>query len=261
MRIKSERTQTGNPYGLSIKQHVFPARSIERFTSVDGKVHVGLLRTGSVKRLAPKSDLFCLKRAWDHRTETSFMKSIEDRFQSIADGVVAHPDCQFEEREQESIRQFFALWRFRSSFEPLPEQHLQLVDCAGLSKDQEERLERNGYAFIREGGVMPSRQLAGPILQTRIGRLLRQIADRKWAVVWTDKGDFVVPDEPSIAMVPLSPTLALYMGNRNGSQLEADVADVNKRLLLGSKKYVFARDLRDCPGIFVDGVLGVTRSG
>ena len=38
--MKYEKTEKGNPHNLTINQHCFPSRSIERFSNNDGCVEV-----------------------------------------------------------------------------------------------------------------------------------------------------------------------------------------------------------------------------
>ena len=57
--MKYEKTQKGNPHALTVRQHTVPVRSIERFSSTDGRVHVRYLRNGKELRLRPEDQFFC----------------------------------------------------------------------------------------------------------------------------------------------------------------------------------------------------------
>jgi hypothetical protein len=87
-RRRYEKPQKGNPHSLPIRQHVFPAASIARFTNDDGVVDLYRLSTSQVRKATPDDDIFCAKRAWDARAEFGFMKQIEDEFQLLASKVI-----------------------------------------------------------------------------------------------------------------------------------------------------------------------------
>src|SRR5580700_8963929 len=71
---KAERTRSRNPNSLTINQHVFPSKSIERFTNQSGNVSVHDLLRAKVFSAKPQNAIFCARRAWDERTETGYMK-------------------------------------------------------------------------------------------------------------------------------------------------------------------------------------------
>ena len=71
-------------------QHVFPAKSIERFCGSNGHVQVRRLKGGDAFLQGPKSNVFCVKRIWDQRSEQGYGKSIEDRFQYLIENELAN---------------------------------------------------------------------------------------------------------------------------------------------------------------------------
>src|SRR4051812_20164444 len=86
--MRSEPVQRGNPHGLRVRQHAFPARSIERFCR-SGRVAVRLLKKGGkILAVDPRHQLFCKDRLWDEWSETGFMQKIENDFQPIAEAIV-----------------------------------------------------------------------------------------------------------------------------------------------------------------------------
>src|SRR5438874_43104 len=73
-RVRAERTRPKNPNGLTVTQHVFPSKSIERFADQRGRVSVQELHRAKVIRAKPNNAIFCARRAWDEGTETRYMK-------------------------------------------------------------------------------------------------------------------------------------------------------------------------------------------
>jgi hypothetical protein len=126
-----------------IDQHAFPAASIERFCGPDRRVHVHDLMRNRVRRAGPRDDIFCAKRAWDHGSETGFMRRIEDAFQDLANRVVDQQGSTIGDADKRIVNEFFALWYMRSRYRTLATQEIQArgVTGEGLSRDQEELLE------------------------------------------------------------------------------------------------------------------------
>ena len=106
-----ERPQKKNPHGLAIYQHCFPSQSIDRFADESGFVDVK--RVGLNKAFKAKSSnrIFCVQRAWDHRSETGFMKDIEDDFQRIAKNIIAGSKTEFSDKENRKITEMYTLWK------------------------------------------------------------------------------------------------------------------------------------------------------
>jgi hypothetical protein len=73
---KPEKTLPKNPNQLTVKQHVFPSRSIERFRNPNGRVSVYDILRRQIRLRAPNDILFCARRAWDQRAEAGYMKQI-----------------------------------------------------------------------------------------------------------------------------------------------------------------------------------------
>src|SRR5580692_2878660 len=121
-RSKPERTRPRNPNGLTLAQHVFPRRSLERFAGADGRVVVNDLVRARSRRAKPVDTLFCARRAWDQRAETGYMKGIEDEFQVLADALIAGQASISSAAERTVICQFFALWHMRARHRELEDQ-------------------------------------------------------------------------------------------------------------------------------------------
>jgi hypothetical protein len=92
--MKYVKPKKGNRHGLTVHQHTFPRRSLNRFTNAIGVLSVRRNRASNVFKLKPDHKMFCARRAWDQRAERGYMKSIEDEFQDLAErvlGGVAEP--------------------------------------------------------------------------------------------------------------------------------------------------------------------------
>ncbi len=153
--------------------------------------------------------------------------------------------------QKPAIDRMFALWGLRSRFRNLEHQEIELKGIAGntLTKEQEENLEANGYAFARAGGKIPARQINGIQLQMRIAQQTNVLAANvaRWGIVVSSSGEFIVPDVPLRMLLPLSPTMALVGSAPDGMITEQNLAEINRSTKAESREYFFARDLSKCP--------------
>jgi hypothetical protein len=251
-RVGTERTRPRNPNSLTVDQHVFPSKSIERFTDQRGRVSVHELHRAQVIRAKkPDNAIFCARRAWDQRAEAGYMKRIEDDFQKIVGPIVEGKTQTLASELKASVDRMYALWYMRSRYRELESQEIQLNGIAGddLTKEQEENLEKNGYLFTRKSGRIPARQLNGLELQLRIDSYARELAGSvtRWGVISTQSGEFIVPDVPSHCIIPLTPRLALVSSAPDGMIVERNVAEIHRAMRATSRDYVFARDFSSCP--------------
>jgi hypothetical protein len=251
-RVRTERTRPRNPNSLTVDQHVFPSKSIERFTDQRGRVSVHELHRAQVIRAKkPDNAIFCARRAWDQRAEAGYMKRIEDDFQKIVGPIVEGKTQTLAPELKAPVDRMYALWYMRSRYRELESQEIQLNGIAGddLTKEQEENLEKNGYLFTRKSGRIPARQLNGLELQLRIDSYARELAGSltRWGVISTQSGEFIVPDVPSHCIIPLTPRLALIGPAPDGMIVERNVAEINRAMRATSRDYVFARDFSSCP--------------
>lgn len=247
---KPEKTRPKNPNRLTIRQHIFPVRSMQQFVDRSGRVSVFDLLRSKCRLAQPKDDLFCAHRAWDQRAEAGYMKQIEDRFQEIVQPIISGRVNTLAPAQKPAIDAMFALWYMRSRYRRLDAQEIQLLGIPGneLSKTQEENIESNGYLFTRMGGKVPARQLNGVQLQMRVWHYARDLAALSgWGVIHVQSGEFIVPDVPSHTLIPLTPTLALVASVPDGFILEQNLAEVNSALRASSREYYFSRDLSQCP--------------
>lgn len=122
--------------------------------------------------------IFCARRAWDHGTEVGFMKSIEDRFQQLADRIINDRVPAFDAEQTYIISSFHALWAVRAEIRDRPGNDIDLHGLmpgrTGWSRDEEEGLEKTGLAFFR-GVMMPAHVVNGMHARVLVGQYLRQI--------------------------------------------------------------------------------------
>jgi hypothetical protein len=250
-RVKAERTRPKNPNNLTLNQHVFPSKSIERFTDQSGCVSVHRLHRAETICVKPNNPIFCARRAWDEGTETGYMKRIEDDFQRIVDPIVEGKTQNLASDFKAAIDRAYALWYMRARYRHLEIEEIQLKGIVGddLTKEQEENLEKNGYMFARRHGKLPARQLNGIQLRMRVDDYARTLATSvtRWGVIEAQSGEFIVPDAPSHGIVPLTPRLALLNSAQDGMIVERNVAEINYAMRATSRDYFFARDCAACP--------------
>jgi hypothetical protein len=252
-RAKSEATRRGNPNELTRKQHVFPLKMMEQFTQ-NRRVSAYFIALGKARSLKPKNVLFCARRAWDQKTESGYMKRIEDEFQAIVAPIIEGKVDTIAPEQKSTVDRMYALWYARARYRDLGEQEIQLNGISGqaLTKEQEENLEKNGYMFAREGGKWPARQFNGLQIQMFIDHYTPRLAAATWGVITTQLGEFIVPDVPSHTIFPLAPRLALVGFAPDGVINERNLAEINRAARRASQEYFFAHDLSNAPGCDVE---------
>lgn len=247
MKHKHQPTQAGNPHQLTLDQHVMPRRSIARFTDA-GLVQVLSLPYGTVRERHPKHEVFCVKRLWDQRAETTGSHRIEEAYQHIADAVV-NGLRTFTDVQHEAITEMFYLWnaRFETRCGGREDVYVNGVTGSALDLDQQEILESNGYMFMLEDGRMPKRFLNGIGLRMKMDRDWICSGGIKWSILEAKVGEFLVPDNSgSSKLMPISPKLC-FAGDMESRRLSFDeLAETNALLRSLAVGYYFARDLQVC---------------
>lgn len=234
-------------------QHVFPARSIARFVdAATGGVQLQRLPSAAIRSAKPRDVIFCAKRAWDARAERGYMKAIEDEFQELAERIIAGATSVIEPVDKGKIDRFFALWRLRAEHRDATSGAVQFQGITGedLTRDQEEILESKGVFFVRRDGTMQGHRMRGIEIQIAIDRAAEGLSSMRWGVIRTLGRQLVVPDQPTIPLVPILPTLCLCGGETPwppyAAITAANVIELNQRASSGAKAYVFANDLTEC---------------
>jgi hypothetical protein len=247
-----EKPQKGNPHQLTVNQHCFPASCIKRFVGSDGKVELMQLSQFVTIPAKPEAKIFCAKRAWDQKAEHDFMKEIEDKYKALADEVVTNNQLVLNENQQSIVTDMFALWNIRVHRKHQPIQDQQIMNAIGVAveytKDDQERLEKNGITAIRPNLKVPGRNLTGISIQMNFFAVRDQMRDAHWGILKSSKGEFIVPDQsPNSRILPLTPTLCFFSQSENDTIDETELAKINALSISGSKEYYFARDLSKCP--------------
>ncbi len=246
-----EAPQKGNPHKLTINQHVFPRKSIDRFADESGLVQ--LFRTDGAKVISASStnNLFCAKRAWDQGTESGIGKHIEDRFQALAESILAGSTRVIGCFEKTVVEDFFSLWRARQKFrsEGLEDFRLEGRGGDSLTKDEQEILERQHVMFCVDG-VMPGRFAARTHVFGYMNTFRHDNQYIQWGIVRAGEGEFIVPDcFQDMMIVPVSPTLLIMADQPNSILTRSEVAITNQTAIARSTNYYFARSLASCPVI------------
>lgn len=246
---KPEKPSKGSK--LTYWQHVFPARSIERFQNSIGVVQFHDFERNKIRPAGARDPMFCARRAWDQRAERGYMKQIEDSFQGLAERIVNAGERNIDEKEKHTVDLFYSLWSQRANKRHLPEQEIaSSLTGYRLSKEQEEKLEANFTSFIREDGRMPARMLNGIAIQVSLAADMSAYSPQlTWGVLISLDGEFIVPDVPAATYIPLTPTTALAANTEGGVVTNDVVRKMNEIVSGRCEKYLFARDLSKCPGI------------
>lgn len=246
--MKYEKTQKGNPHKLTINQHCFPARSIERFTDSNGRVEVRLLNKHIDFKAKPSEKVFCARRAWDQRAESGFMKAIEDEYQALAEDVVSAQIHSLSESQQLIVSKMFALWntRWHWANSPVADQTIEgaISLAVEYSKDDEEQLEKAGITPIRPDLSISGRHFTGTSIQRNIDLVMEQLCDAHWGILTCDEGSFLVPDTAStLRYLPLSPSTCFFSQSDDATITYEELEEINREVLNGAREYYFAKKL------------------
>ena len=231
---------------LTIRQHVIPARSLGRFTNIDGFVQVSTANAiNNVLSLKPSNKFFTLARVWDQRSESGWMKQIEDSFQTLVDDILSKRIVSVAGENIATVAYFFSLWYWRSRQEPQIETELQFKGITGssLTHEEEEQLEKRYIMFARLGGRVPARFLTGLNLQKQTDEYAHSIKDWTWGIIQAKSGEFLMPDVPNYGFLPISPKVLLAANHPNGMILKTHLKKINIALLSYTWKYFIARNI------------------
>ena len=214
-RSKAEKIQKKNPHRLAIRQHVFPARSIQRFASSNGKVFVHICRTNQVVPMKPGNKLFCAERVWDQRSEVGYMQEIEGQFQYIANRIASGELTSLGREHFSIITRFFGLWSLRAEAKhsPTGDRVVNGIRGESLTKDEQELLESRRFSYFRSDQVsgqtiMDSRFIVSLRIQMRVDQIVNDFGDSRWGIIRAHEGEFIAPDTFGLQpTVPLTPTI------------------------------------------------------
>lgn len=250
--MEYEKVQKGNPYKLTIKQHIFPAKSIERFGDDKRFVEVFLINEKKEFKVKEDAKLFCARRAWDQRAESTFMKNIEDKYQELAEIILSKGLIKLGHKEQKIITDMFALWNIRWHWNKQPVLDQKIEGAISVAReysiDDQEWLESNGITPIRPDFTIPGRSFTGVNIQQNLFQVRDQMRDAHWGILRSATGNFIVPDNtPTTRMLPLSPKLCLFSRSESEQISEHELAELNQILFDGAEQFVFAKKLADCP--------------
>lgn len=248
--MKKERPQKGNPYGLTIKQHIFPEASIKRFLDVKGDVEVKRLEAKRSFLAKPDNQIFCADFAWDHGSESGFMKKIEDQYQALLSYVLNDKVLKFSDAQNEIITKMYVLCclRFEGNKRPIPSQKLNKVKPENLTKDVEEILEKKWHIFVDSNSSVSSRMLTGEVIQHAADYICREWKAVDWGILSTADGEFIIPDNfIKHRYLPLTPTMILAANQISRSIGITEVEKINRDAIQSSDTYFFARKLSACP--------------
>lgn len=241
-----KKPQKGNPHQLTVKQHCFPARSIERFVGGDGVVNVRLIDQGKSILLSPGDQVFCARWIWDQQAEEGFMREVEGAFQPVANDIErGRVVRRLRTDENSAVTEMFALWQVRSAWREAPVQDQRIRNAvsvaAELSIDEREQLEKLGVASIRPDLTIDGRHIASGVMRIRFFEARKALDGVEWGLLKTRDGEFLVPDVPAGLFLPVTPELCLVPGRGYRIARASDVDRLNAEAVRRSRRYFFAR--------------------
>lgn len=251
-----EKTQKGNPHGLTLRQHVFPKFLIKNFC--DGSGHVSLFEKSTAKenKKTPKDYIFCTKRTWNQRAESGFMKKIEDDFLFLSKNILERKIDTIDISSQNIATEMFCLWKLRHTYKKAPVSDMSVKNAEAFAheytKDEREHLEKEGVISVQNGSVS-GRDIAGTRIQLQLFHLKSSLfkGKGKWVILTSKTANFLVPDAFDKAILPIHPNTCLYFAigaKEVDKEIDHDdVKVINEWAIDASTDYYFAKDLTLCP--------------
>ena len=241
-----KKPQKGNPHELTVKQHCFPRRSIERFANKDGIVNVWLKDQGKSIPARPEDQVFCAHWVWDQRAESGFMREVEDAYQALAAEIAQGRIVRrLRTGENNAVTEMYALWWVRSKWRGAPVEDQPLKNVIELahefSQDEREHMEKLGVSVVRPDLKLEGRHIASGVLQLNFFELRNTLKRQRWAVLKSASAEFVVPDASDERVLPVTPQVCLVAGEGYRIAQESRVAAMNAEAIRGSERYFFSR--------------------
>lgn len=250
---KFEKPTPGNPYQLTIKQHIHASGCIQRFASKAGLVSVRLKKQEKTIDVDSRNDLFCTRRTWAQRLEhlrgpngavyPGFFTQIEHRFLDECDRI-KHSGRITSHR---AISEYLSIWQMRAQYAHQSREDTRLSGISGsnLTKIQEERLEAKGVSFVRDDGTVPSRLTLGMLAIRDFDMSMHRIGDMTWGIIRVlGNNGFLCPDTPAnIACIPIDRSMMLCGWRRDMVIGDAMCHAVNHSFLKQSIDFVFGHPM------------------
>jgi hypothetical protein len=181
------------------------------------------------------------------------MKQIEDQFQPLAEAVVGGLRTLASE-DHEIASAFYALWVARARAHREPDRELAGILPGDQTQDQQELLESRRFVTFYgramapgKNAVLPGRHLCGLRVRFHFRQIMGNMRGRRWGVVRSTEGQFLVPDVNAIVTIPISPIACLVCGYSDGNLSVAELAAINRWAYKGAVDYVVAKDFGACP--------------
>ncbi|MBU2807121.1 MAG: hypothetical protein ACYDCF_05970 [Burkholderiales bacterium] len=221
---KSSDLQPGNPHQITRNQHIFPAKSIERFC-VHNAVDVWLVRQSKKIRVNQRNAIFTGNRIWDHATERGSC-GIEAAFQKIAASCVDGKSDHLGKDECEIVSAFYGLLLSRQEVLDNPRSPAVVHGVTGWDKskyqNEMEYIESHGgHTICQVGNVatIDARQINGISVFKGMDRFCLDNPGLGWVIAHAPPDlEFIVPDRFSsnvngvlqhYAAIPITPGIAL----------------------------------------------------
>ncbi|QJQ03436.1 hypothetical protein C798_25325 [Herbaspirillum rubrisubalbicans Os34] len=248
IRKKPRPVQKGNPHNLTVKQHIFPRKGLQRFAMED-VVRVRLIGKQEPIFCKTGDTLFCANRAWDQRSEVFHSRDIEVDFAQLTDKLISGEVRKLDSAMNLIATDFYDLMdeRYKAHITPYEDETFVGISANDLSLDEQELLESKGIMFVGPEGTMSGRTIAGIHMMGR--RMYRRRIDVPlWGIWHAQGGEFIVPDNFSENMcIPVSPSIWLMAEKGSLTLNFREVAQLNAFHLYRAHRYAFARDFDFAP--------------
>ncbi len=246
-----KRPTKGNPYNITVRQHVHSKHLIKKFANAGEHVTAVTLQNGSVRQVKPTDAIFCAHRAWDEKAERATCGQIEVEYFLQVKGILENESNYAVDHKK--VTEYYCLWNVRQLLSVTPQVDVHIrgkyTPSRILTNRQREHLEKNGVVTMTNFGALEARFLNGVNLRLNIDREAQRMKDVKWGILKAPvNAEFICADAyPNFEFMPISPDLALIGTGENAKLKFEDVASLNRMSKENARIFYFARNLSLAP--------------
>jgi len=202
--------------------------------------------------------MFLSGRAWEQRSEVS-SHEVETEFQNLATQISGDKVNLLNVEQCKIVAEMASIWlsRWYLAHKPSQDIKLDMAPPEVMNKstpegfdsrdDYMDAVEKAGHVAEGSDGSIPGRFQSWPRFRMLKTKIRGQLEGFSWGIVRTQEAEFIVPDVSLDGFLPISPNVLLIAGKTDLTASRDDVSELNRRMKAGSRRWFFARDLKQSP--------------
>lgn len=209
-----------NPNKITCNQHVIPCKHLLEW-SIDGKmVNVFDIEKQEFKTLPARSPYFCVMRLWDQWTESTMLRTNEDKYQNQIELMRNRDDFILDILVEYYTMLCLRVQVAHKERPHSPSMFLSLSHEYSKSELEENELEVKGGVLIIKGTTEPTsqhsaRKVAGIFMSSIFRSWCQKMMRYEWNIYQSDSDDLILSDafylnfQKNFHVLPINPRVAL----------------------------------------------------